>query len=153
MLANVFTKTTRDRWKGVAIGVAALAAMLFFGMSVYRDIDLSVYTSLPEVFRTLMDIPANADVGSLAYGAIYGSYGTLTMAALALSMGSSSIAGEERKGTMGLLLGNPKSRTTSRPAVCTWVHSCSTCASSPSSLASSQWRSVRGRVAPVWHRA
>ncbi len=111
MLANVFTKTTRDRWKGVAIGVAALAAMLFFGMSVYRDIDLSVYTSLPEVFRTLMDIPANADVGSLAYGAIYGSYGTLTMAALALSMGSSSIAGEERKGTMGLLLGNPKSRT------------------------------------------
>ena len=110
MLANVFTKTTRDRWKGMAIGVASLAAMLFFGMSVYRDIDLSVYTSLPEVFRTLMDIPADADVGSLAYGAIYGSYGTLTIAALALSMGSASIAGEERKGTIGLLLGNPKSR-------------------------------------------
>ncbi len=110
MLANVFAKTTRDRWKGVAIGVASLAAMLFFGMSVYRDIDLSVYTSLPEVFRTLMDIPQDADVGSLAYGAIYGSYGTLTMAALALSMGSASIAGEERKGTIGLLLGNPKSR-------------------------------------------
>ncbi len=110
MLANVFTKTTRDRWKGMAIGVAALAAMLFFGMSVYRDLDLSVYTSLPEVFRTLMDIPADADVGSLAYGAIYGSYGTLTIAALAISMGSASIAGEERKGTIGLLLGNPKSR-------------------------------------------
>jgi len=110
MLTSVFAKTTRDRWKGVAIGVAALAAMLFFGMSVYRDIDLSVYTSLPEVFRTLMDIPADADVGSLAYGAIYGSYGTLTMAALAISMGSASIAGEERKGTIGLLLGNPKSR-------------------------------------------
>jgi ABC-2 type transport system permease protein len=110
MLTSVFAKTTRDRWKGVAIGVAALAALLFFGMSVYRDIDLSVYTSLPEVFRTLMDIPADADVGSLAYGAIYGSYGTLTMAALAISMGSASIAGEERKGTIGLLLGNPKSR-------------------------------------------
>lgn len=110
MLANVFTKTTRDRWKGMAIGVAALAALLFFGMSVYRDLDLSVYTSLPEVFRTLMDIPADADVGSLAYGAIYGSYGTLTIAALAISMGSASIAGEERKGTIGLLLGNPKSR-------------------------------------------
>jgi ABC-2 type transport system permease protein len=110
MLANVFTKTTRDRWKGIAIGVAALASLLFFGMSVYRDLDLSVYTSLPEVFRTLMDIPPDADVGSLAYGAIYGSYGTLTMAALALSMGSASIAGEERKGTIGLLLGNPKGR-------------------------------------------
>ena len=110
MLTSVFAKATRDRWKGVAIGVAALAALLFFGMSVYRDIDLSVYTSLPEVFRTLMDIPADADVGSLAYGAIYGSYGTLTVAALAISMGSASIAGEERKGTIGLLLGNPKSR-------------------------------------------
>ena len=110
MLANVFAKTTRDRWKGMAIGVASLAAILFFGMSVYRDIDLSFYTSVPEVFRSLMDIPADADVGSLAYGAIYGSYGTLTMAALALSMGSASIAGEERKGTIGLLLSNPKSR-------------------------------------------
>lgn len=94
----------------MTIGVIALSALLFFGMSVYRDLDLSIYTSLPEVFRTLMDIPADADVGSLAYGAIYGSYGTLTIAALALSMGSASIAGEERKGTIGLLLGNPKSR-------------------------------------------
>jgi len=110
MLTSVFAKTTRDRWKGMTIGVIALSALLFFGMSVYRDLDLSIYTSLPEVFRTLMDIPADADVGSLAYGAIYGSYGTLTIAALALSMGSASIAGEERKGTIGLLLGNPKSR-------------------------------------------
>jgi ABC-2 type transport system permease protein len=111
MLANVFTKTTQDRWKGMAIGVVTLGALLFFGMAVYRDIDLAVYTNLPEVARTLMEIPANADVASLAYGAIYGSYGAMTLAALAISMGSASIAGEERKGTIGLLLGNPKSRT------------------------------------------
>jgi ABC-2 type transport system permease protein len=111
MLANVFTKTTRDRWKGVAIGVATLSLLLLFGMSAYRDIDLSVYTNLPEVFRSLVNIPEDADAASLAYGAIYGSYGALTLAALALSMGSASIAGEERKGTLGLLLANPKSRT------------------------------------------
>jgi ABC-2 type transport system permease protein len=111
MLTNVFTKTTQDRWKGMAIGVVTLAALLFFGMAVYRDIDLAVYTSLPEIARTLMDIPKDADVAGLAYGAIYGSYGALTLAALALSTGSASIAGEERKGTIGLLLGNPKSRT------------------------------------------
>ena len=111
MLANVFTKTTKDRWKGMAIGALTVGAMLFLGMSAYREIDLALYTSLPEVFRTLLDIPQDADVASLAYGAIYGSYGTLTLAALALSMGSASIAGEERKGTIGLLLGNPKSRT------------------------------------------
>ena len=111
MLANVFTKTTKDRWKGMAIGAVTVGAMLFLGMSAYREIDLALYTSLPDVFRTLLDIPQDADVASLAYGAIYGSYGTLTLAALALSMGSASIAGEERKGTIGLLLGNPKSRT------------------------------------------
>jgi ABC-2 type transport system permease protein len=111
MLANVFTKTTRDRWKGEAIGVVTLAVLFLFGMAVYRDIDLAVYTDLPEVFRTMVNIPKDADVASLAYGAIYGSYGALTVAALALSMGAASIAGEEQKGTIGLLLGNPASRT------------------------------------------
>ena len=111
MLANVFSKTTRDRWKGEAIGVVTLAVLFLFGMAVYRDIDLAVYTDLPEVFRTMVNIPKDADVASLAYGAIYGSYGALTVAALALSMGSASIAGEEQKGTIGLLLGNPASRT------------------------------------------
>ncbi len=110
-LTNVFTKTTRDRWKGMAIGVVTLSLLLLFGMTMYRDIDLSVYTNLPEAMRTLMNIPKEADVASLAYGAIYGSYGVLTLAAISLSMGSGSIAGEERNGTFGLLLGNPKSRT------------------------------------------
>ncbi len=111
MLVNVFTKTTRDRWKGMMIGTAALAVMFFLAMSVYRDIDISVYTDLPEAFLLLMNIPADADVGSLAYGAIYTSYGALTLAALALVTGAASIAGEERNGTLGLLLGNPRSRT------------------------------------------
>jgi len=110
MLTNVFTKTTRDRWKGEAIGATTLAALFVFAMAVYRDIDLSVYTSLPEVYRTLVAIPENADLASLSYGAIFGSYGALTMAGLALAMGAASLAGEERKGTMGLLLDNPKSR-------------------------------------------
>lgn len=111
MLANVFTKTVRDRWKGEAIGVVTLALLLLFGMATYRDIDLAVYTDLPEALRALMNIPRDADVASLAYGAIYGSYGTLTLAGLAVAMGSASIAGEERKGTLGLLLGNPTGRT------------------------------------------
>ncbi len=111
MLANVLTKTARDRWKGMAIGTGTLGLLLLFGMSAYREIDLSVYTSMPEAFRSLMNIPPDADVASLAYGAIYSSYGALTLCALALSMGAASIAGEEKDGTIGLLLGNPKSRT------------------------------------------
>ena len=111
MLATVLTKTVRDRWKAVAIGTATLALFFVFGMAVYRDIDLSLYTDLPEAWRALANIGAEADVGSLAYGAIYSSYGALTLAALALSMGTATIAREEKNGTIGLLLGNPKSRT------------------------------------------
>lgn len=111
MLATVTTKTVRDRWKGTVIGAVTLGLLLIFGMAVYRDIDLSVYTSLPEAMRALMNIPPDADVGSIAYGAIYSSYGALMLAALAISSGSASYAREERNGTIGFLLGNPKSRT------------------------------------------
>ncbi|NHZ71299.1 MAG: ABC transporter permease subunit, partial [Proteobacteria bacterium] len=110
-LANVFAKTTRDRWKGEAIGSVTLTLLFLFGMAVYRDIDLAVYTNLPELFRSMVNIPKDADVASLAYGAIYSSYGAMTLAGLALAMGGASIAGEERKGTIGLLLANPASRT------------------------------------------
>ena len=112
MLANVFTKTTRDRWRGPAIAGVSLAFLFVFGMMTYRDIDLSVYTDLPDAFKQLFGIVDDADVASLAYGAILGGYGALTVTAIALAMGAGLFAGEERNRTIGLLLGNPKSRTT-----------------------------------------
>lgn len=112
MYANIFFKTIGDRWKGWTIAVASLLAMFLFGMAVYRDIDLTIYQQLPEAYLSLLGLAENIDVGGLAIGAILGFYGAITLAAMAISMGSASIAGEERDGTMGLLLGNPKSRTT-----------------------------------------
>ena len=111
MFANVFTKSTRDRWKGMAIAVVSLAALLFMAMGVYKEIDITAYASLPEALRSIMNIPDGADAAGLGIEVLYGFYGALTLAALALSMGSASLAGEERNGTIGLLLGNPKSRT------------------------------------------
>ena len=109
-LTNVFTKTTRDRWKVTIIAAASLAILLVFGMAVYRDIDVSFWDDLPTAFRNMFGIPDGADVGGLAYGAIYSGYGMLTMAGVAIAAGSASIAGEERGGTIGVLLGNPLSR-------------------------------------------
>lgn len=111
MLATITTKTIRDRWLSVAIGAGTMALLLIGGMAIYRDLDLSIYTGLPEAFRSLIGITADTDVGGLAYGAIYSSYGVLVIAGLAISLGSGSFAREEANGTMGLLLGNPKSRT------------------------------------------
>ena len=110
-LTNVFTKTARDRWKSTVIGAVTLALLLLFGMAVYRDVDVAFWDQMPEAIRTMFGIPEGADVGGLAYGAIYSGYGALTMAAIALAAGAVAIAGEEKNGTLGLLLGNPVSRT------------------------------------------
>jgi ABC-2 type transport system permease protein len=80
-------------------------------MAVYRGIDVAFWDDLPEAFRNMFGIPQGADVAGLAYGAIYTGYGMLTMAAIALAFGAASIAGEEKNGTIGLLFGNPVSRT------------------------------------------
>jgi ABC-2 type transport system permease protein len=111
MLANVFAKTIRDRWMAMFIGAISIGLLLLAGMAAYRSIDLSIYQDMPAAFTALMNIPRTADLGALAYGAIYASYGALTLAALAIPMGSGAIAGEERDGTMGLLLANPVGRT------------------------------------------
>jgi len=111
MLTNVFTKTIRDRWLGAAIAGGAISLYLLMGAAIYRDIDLTLYNDMPEFMRNLMGIPDGADVGALAYSVILGFAGAVTMASIALSMGSASIAGEEKNGTLGILLGNPKSRT------------------------------------------
>jgi ABC-2 type transport system permease protein len=111
MLTNVFTKAVLDRWKPPLIAGVSLAALLVFGMAVYRGINVAFWDDLPEVFREVFGIPAGAGVGGLAYGGIYSGYGMLMMAAVALAGGAVSVSGEERNGTAGLLLGNPVSRT------------------------------------------
>ena len=111
MLTNVYTKAASDRWLGMAIGSLTLVSFLALGMAVYNDIDLDIYRSLPEAFQAIVGIDEGFDAAALAYSAMYSSYGALTIFSLALAMGGAAIAGEERKGTMGLLLGNPLSRT------------------------------------------
>lgn len=111
LLRTVFTKAIRDRWLGFAIAAVTLVLFMFYAMAVYSEIDLSIYTDLPEGIRELMGIPEGADAASLSYNVMLGFAGALTLTGLAISLGSASIAGEEQKGTLGLLLANPKSRT------------------------------------------
>ena len=110
-LANITLKTARDRWLGWVTSAVSLALLLLFGMAAYREIDLTIYTELPEAFRSLFGIGEGVDAGGLAVGYILGSFGAFVTAAMALVFGSAAIAGEERNGTMNILLANPKSRT------------------------------------------
>jgi ABC-2 type transport system permease protein len=110
MLVDVFAKSVIDRWRAMAIGATVLGLLFLGAMAVYRTIDISVYTSLPEALLSMINVPADADVASLAYGAVFTTYGALTLAGLAIAAGSAAMAGEERSGTIGLLLANPVSR-------------------------------------------
>ena len=73
--ANIFLRTARDRWLGWAIAAASLTLLLLFGMFTYREIDLTVYSELPEAFRSLLGISDDVDVGGLAVGYVFGSFG------------------------------------------------------------------------------
>lgn len=111
MLANVFTKTVRDRTVGILIGALSTGLMLIVAMAVYRDIDVGFYFEImPAAFLEMMGIPEGADAGAMAFGAMYNLIGAFVLAGLAISMGASAVAGEEKQGTIGLLLGNPLSR-------------------------------------------
>jgi len=111
MRHSVFARSVQDRWRGMFIAAVTLGVFFLFGMAVYKDVDLSLYNDFPIAIQTMMGISEGADVGTLAYGAIYGVYGALVLAVMALMAGAASITGEERNGTLGLLLGNPKSRS------------------------------------------
>ncbi len=111
MLGNVFFKTVRDRWLGWTIATGVVWSFVLLGFAAYSGLDLSILETFPEAYQSMIGLRPGMDAGALSVAAIYGTYGSLTFAAMALAMGAASIAGEERKGTLGLLLANPKSRT------------------------------------------
>ena len=65
MLANVSTKTIRDGWVAFTIAAAVLGSFLLFAMASYRDLDLSVYTDLPEEVRA--SVPQTLDCSPRLY--------------------------------------------------------------------------------------
>ncbi len=112
MYANVFTKSVRDKWVAMLVGGVSIGLLLWMGMAVYRSIDTSFYYQLPAAYLDAVGISRDVGgIGGIAYGAMYNLLGAMTVAGLAISFGASTIAGEERNGTIGLLLGNPRSRS------------------------------------------
>lgn len=111
MLANVFTKSLRDRLGGGMLGAISLGVLVLFGLWVYRDVDIGFYYDLPAELLELMGVsPDDRGVGSMAFGAMYDFMGAFVVGGIAIGIGAAAIAGEEQAGTLGLLLGNPVSR-------------------------------------------
>ena len=103
-------QSVRDRYRGVLIATVSLGAMLILAAAAYGQIDIAIYDSLPAAVRSTMGIPLGADGQLLAYTAMFATMGGLALAGVAISIGASSIAGEESAGLLGILLGTPTSR-------------------------------------------
>ncbi len=106
----VFGRAVADRWVGVVAGTVSIGVLLLGALAAYRTIDTSLYASLPPAVRATMGIPDGADPASLAFGVVFGFIGAVTLASMAITAGAAAIAGEERTGTLGVLLANPISR-------------------------------------------
>ncbi len=92
------------------MGVIGLCVLFTFGMAVYRGVDMSLFDQMPESLLSVVGIAPGADVASLAYNAIFSTYGALVLGGMAIMIGAGGVAGRERDGTIGLLLANPISR-------------------------------------------
>lgn len=110
MSVAVLRRGLLDGWRGLAIAVAAVGAMLVLGLVVYQDIDLSIYDALPEAVRQLMGIPSDADASVLAYNEMLAAIGAMVLVGVGVAIGAHAIAGEEGNRTLHVTLGAPISR-------------------------------------------
>ncbi len=114
MLATIYTKTIRDRTWGLLISVVSISAMVALAVWVYSDLDdmlAEFAASFPEAFLSALGISADGSGTSIVLGEMMNLIAPMVLGGLAVSIGTSSIAGEERDNTIGLLLANPRSRT------------------------------------------
>jgi beta-exotoxin I transport system permease protein len=111
MLANVFSKTTRDRLMAGLIGAVSCGILLVLTIWIYQGVDVSFYYDFPKAILDMVGIaPGGSGVAGIAFGSVYNLIGAFVVAGVAIGIGASSIAGEEADGTLGFLLGNPVSR-------------------------------------------
>ena len=114
MLTSVYTKAIRDRTIGVLIGAGAVVLTAMGGIAIYADLPDTItklWEGMPEAFLAIAGIVPSVGITGIVLGEMVSLIAPLVLAGLAISIGTSAIAGEERDGTLGVLLANPRSRT------------------------------------------
>jgi ABC-2 type transport system permease protein len=117
MLRNLFLKTLRDRRRGVVGWSLGLVALVIFSLALYPSVrdsaeDLMKLTeSLPKEILALVggEIDFVSGAGFL-HSRFFAFMGPLLLIVFTIGFGSRTIAGEERDGTLELLLATPKPR-------------------------------------------
>lgn len=113
MLRTVYLKSLRDRMLGVAVGVVALFLTAWMGLWAYGGVDDAdtFFASMPDAYVDLLGITRESGTAGLMMSMMFGFMGAFVLGGLAISMGASAIAGEERDGTMNMLATAPRGRS------------------------------------------
>ncbi|MBT8197458.1 MAG: ABC transporter permease subunit [Acidimicrobiia bacterium] len=120
MLRSVFTKTIFDRRRGLigwTMGMAALVVMViafYPSIAGQREQLEDLFESYPDSLLALMGVESAADILSpVGYlnSQLFANVVLLIVLIFAIGAGTAATAGEERDGTLDLLLAQPISRT------------------------------------------
>jgi ABC-2 type transport system permease protein len=115
MAGAIFRKTLRDARRGILGWGIALAALAFLVVIIYPSVsefqEMNDYVeALPDVFKAMLgdleDITSPA--GFLSVELFF--YTPLVLAVYAVMAGAAAVAGEERRGTIDLLMSTPVPR-------------------------------------------
>ncbi len=113
MLGSIFLKAIRDRWRGIVIGAASITLVIWMGVAVYKDIGdeaIAAFELMPEAFLKVMGFDTSLGASGMILSEMVGSVVPFVLIGLLIAMAADAVAGEERWGTAGLLLANPRSR-------------------------------------------
>lgn len=120
MLNSIFATTLWERRRSIIWWVAGMVALAGLTVAFYPSIrdDAESFEDLFEAFPSeLLSVFGIEDAASLVTATglvnsrLYAGIGPVIVAALGISLGTAAVAGEEDRGTLGLLLAQPVTRT------------------------------------------
>lgn len=113
MLRSIYLKAIRDRWPGVVVGALTIAVVNWMGVAAYKGIDetaLEAFNLMPKAFRELVGFDTSLGTTGMILGEMVSSMVPLVLCGILIAMAADAVAGEERWGTINVLLANPRSR-------------------------------------------
>lgn len=114
MLANVFTKALADRARLLLIAGTGGALLALLNIWLYPSIQADIAglaDTLPPAVSTFLGGTDYGTVAGYLNTQLYSLTAPLVVLGVAIAAGAAAVAGEERAGTLGLVLTYPVSRT------------------------------------------
>lgn len=107
---RLYLRSVAQLWRGPFIAAVVIAVFVPLAVVSYRGIDVTAFDALPDALKMVMGIAPGASAETLAYILVLGTYGGLTLSAVAIATCTNAAAGEEDRRTLALVLGTPVSR-------------------------------------------